>query len=62
MEMNIFYYVIFTLITGTLFVYGLNNAVDGECIAANKLLGKEQSNNCCLEKGITCENGHITIL
>jgi len=58
--MNIFLIVIFTLITGIIFVYGENRtAVDGECIAVNKLLGHVLSNNCCLTSGITCKNGHI---
>ena len=58
--MNIYYNVIFTLITGLLFVYGQNNNAEGECITVNKLMKKESSNTCCLEDGITCENGHIT--
>ena len=58
--MNLFFYVLFTLITGILFVYGQNNATSEECIAVYKLLGKTQTNDyCCMEKGITCENGHI---
>jgi len=59
MKTNIFFNVIFTLITGILFVYGQNIAANGECIAVNKLLGKVQSNNCCLENGIICSNGHV---
>lgn len=35
-------------------------AANGECDPLNKLLGKDESYNCCLEDGITCNNGHIT--
>jgi len=35
-------------------------AVNGECDPVNSLLKKEKSNNCCLEEGIACENGHVT--
>jgi len=48
------------LITVIQFIYGQNIAADGECISVNALLGKAQSNDCCLENGILCENGHIT--
>jgi len=57
--MNIYYY-FFILIFTTKFIYGQEIAVDGECKPVNKLLHKKKSNNCCLEKGITCVNGHIT--
>ena len=55
-------YFIFLILTLEIqFIYGQNTAADGECIPVNKLLGKPQSNNnCCQERGITCENGHIT--
>ncbi len=39
---------------------GVNTVADGECNPVNILLGKSQSNDCCLESDITCENGHIT--
>eukprot|EP00833_Pecoramyces_ruminatium_P004153 jgi/Orpsp1_1/1178185/evm.model.c7180000064356.1 len=37
----------------------MTTETDGECNPVNTLLGKDKSNNCCLEKGITCENGYI---
>jgi len=57
--MNIYIFV-FVLFVSTKFIYGQEIAVDGECNPVNTLLGKDKSNNCCLEKGITCVNGHIT--
>jgi len=60
--MNMFLNIIFALIIRIMLAQGEITAVDGECIAVNKLLRAEQSNNCCLIEGITCENGHITIM
>jgi len=54
------YYIILILILEIQFIYGQNTAADGECDPINKLLGKPQYNNCCLEDSVTCKNGHIT--
>jgi len=57
--MNIVYFTIFNLIFITFFVYGQNGFIE-ECNSVKKLLKKELINDCCSEKGITCDlNGHI---
>jgi hypothetical protein len=35
------------------------NGQNTECIAVNKLLGKELNSDCCSYNGIFCQNGHI---
>jgi len=58
--MNIYFNIIFILLSKILFVFGESSAVsNGECIAVNKLLGKSKSNDCCSENGIICSNGHV---
>jgi len=56
------YNILIILIIKIIFIYGQNTAADGECKPVNTLLKKDKSNNCCLENGITCENGHIRIM
>jgi len=56
--MNAFYYFFIIIIT-IKSIYGQETSIE-ECIPVNTLLGKDQSNNCCVEEGITCVDGHIT--
>jgi len=67
--MNIIILLTITLITILSLVNGEittptveNVAVEGECIAVNKLLGKDLNSNCCLEKEVTCQDGYIVKL
>jgi len=62
--MNLYVYFL-NLIFTVNFIYGLNlesffGYDDYECIAVNILLGRDPSNDCCLELGITCSNGYVT--
>jgi len=41
------------------YINGEKNDIIKECESVNKLLGKKQSHDCCLEEGIVCLNGHI---
>jgi len=57
--MNI-YCIFLILILEIQFIYGQTTSSDGECNPVNKLIGKPQTNNCCQERYIECENGHVT--
>jgi len=57
--MNI-YCIFLILILEIQFIYGQATAADGECNPVNELIDKPQTNNCCQEGSIKCENGHVT--
>jgi len=57
--MKLGYLTLLNLIITTLFVYGQSSSIAEECIPVNKLLNKDQSNNCCSEEGIKCDGNHI---
>jgi len=63
LKMNLYIFYFILTITPK-FIHGENTTTsNGECEPINTLLGKNKSNNCCLETGITCDNdndGHVT--
>jgi len=56
------YYFLLVLIAKITLIYGQETAAAGECNPVNTLLKKAQLNNCCLENGIICKNGHINTM
>jgi len=61
--MNAYYY-FFILIVTINFVYAqlTGDETTVECLPVNTLLEKDGTYNCCMDKNIECENGHITII